>query len=127
MIISNITPPQVWSASSRSLTNFGSGALAATSTVQTTLAAATTVDLRPSAGTVSLASISVITGTSPTASMFILLKDPLNTQAYITTAIATAAIAGASGPSTNSVGWSVFNNDAAVAGKYIVAQFTLTI
>lgn len=127
MIISNITPPQVWSASSRSLTNFGSSALAPSDTINTTLAAAGSVDLRSSAGIVGHMTIAVLTGAAATGSISIQLIDGVNPKTLVNTAAAASSIAAFSAITTNSVGPRLLNNDAAQAGSYMISAFVLTI
>lgn len=127
MIISNITPPQVWLASARSLTNFGSGALAPTPTVATSLAGATTVDLRPSAGTVVLQTIAANTGAGATSSVNIQTWDGTTTVNSALSANGAGAPIAFTGFGTSAVGHRVNNTDATHAATYMSAQFTLTI
>lgn len=127
MVISNITPPQVWSASSRSLTNFGSGALTPADTISTTIAANSQIDLRTSAGIVGLATIAIQTGAAATGSSFIQLSDGTTKRTIATTAAAANAPIGFTMVNTNSVGANLLNSDASVAGTYMVGQFLLTI
>lgn len=127
MIISNITPPQVWSASSRNLTDIGSGALANTSTAFTSIAGAASVDLRPAGTTVAQNTIAVITNAAATGSIVIQLSDGTNTLTVVATAAAASAGASVSTTATNTVWPRLLNNDATHAGSYMEAQFTWSI
>lgn len=127
MNISNITPPQVWTSSSRSLTNFGSSALAATSVQNATLAASAVIDLRTSPGIVGVITIAGQTGATATSTLGIKMDDGTNTFILATSA------AGANQPvqfnlvNTNTVGGYIQNSDGAVAAKYNFAAWVMTI
>lgn len=127
MFISNITPPQVWSASARSLTDIGSGALAPANTVFSTLAGAASVDLRTSAGIVGNLTVAVITGAGATGAIGIQLWDGTSTIATSNTAAAAASSTAFTQINCNTVGGRINNFDATHAGNYIVAQFLWTI
>lgn len=127
MIISNITPPQVWTSSSRSLTNFGSGALAPVNSGNTTLAAATSVDLRSSPGIVDLASAAVLTGAAATGSTVIQMFDGTTSRTLVATAAAANATAGFTTVNNNTVGLRIQNTDGAVAANYMTASIAFTI
>lgn len=127
MNISNITPPQVWTSSSRSLTNFGSGALAPVNSANTTLAAATSVDLRTSAGIVALASVAVLTGGAATGLTAIQLFDGTVNRQLVATAAAANATAGFTSITNNTVGLRIQNTDASVAANYMTASIAFTI
>lgn len=127
MIISNITPPQVWTASSRSLTNFGSGALAATPTTIASVAGAASVDLRVSAGTVASQTYAFNTGVGATAALNLQMSDGTNFIVIVSTAAAASSPASASTINTASVGPRFLNSDATHAGFYLCASYTLTI
>lgn len=127
MIISNITPPQVWSSSARSLTNIGSGALAPTSTTFTSFAAGSNVDLRPAIGIVGQITIAVQTGGAATLATFIDLFDGTSAVVLAQTAAAANAAQTASSTNTHSVGTRVRNGDGANASNYMTAAFVWTI
>lgn len=127
MIISNITPPQVWSASARSLTNFGSGALANGGISQTSLAASATVDLRPSVGIFAQTNIGVRTGVGATGTSQILLTDGPNAIQMAVTAAAASSPTSWSGPQGSTQGFTIKNNDAAVAAVYLTSAYLLTV
>lgn len=116
----------MWTASARSLTNFGSGALAPGNTAQTTLAGSTAVDLRTSAGIFGIAQFCIGTGVGATASMNSSLFDGTNAILIVQTAAAASVAASSSTVNNNSVGLRLFNNDATHAGFYMVAQINFT-
>lgn len=127
MIISNITPPQVWSASARSLTNFGSGALAPVQSVVTSIAGAATVDFRPSAGILASQTIGVVTGAAATGAIQILSFDGTSNISLAITAASPNAPAGFSAFATNTVWQRANNSDATHAGFYSQSGFLFTI
>lgn len=127
MIISNITPPQVWSASSRSLTNFGSGALAVADNLNGSLAGAASIDLRPSAGVVGISTAGILTGAAATGASTIAINDGTRNIVCATTAAAANAPIGFTIVQTNGVGLSLFNNDATHVANYSTSGLLLTI
>lgn len=127
MIISNVTPPQVWAASARSLTNFGSGALAPASSILTSLAANTSVDFRTSAGIVGSTTIAVQTGAGATAAINIELWDGTSLLTVVATAAAATSNAAFHMNNTASVGPRAQNTDATHAGFYMHSTVLLTI
>lgn len=127
MHISGLTGSQVWLSSSRSLTNFGSGALANTGISQTSLAGAANVDLRPSAGIIAVSTISVQTGAAATGSIDIKIQDGINIIILASTAAAANAHQFVMSVNCNPQGFQIGNNDATNAGKYIMASYSMTI
>lgn len=127
MIISNITPAQVWTNSARSLTNIGSSALATINTVRTSVPTTSAVDLRTGTGVVGLATIAVQTGAAATAVMSIQNYDGANSIIMTQTAAAATSGAGFTMINTNLFGVRISNTDAAVAGFYILTQMLFTI
>lgn len=126
MIISNITPPQVWSASSRSLTNFGSGALTSSQIVFTSIAGGATVDLRPSAGIFAITSIAAVTGAAATAAIKIAMSDGTNSFGVASSAAAANSNVQYFSTNNNSVGMQIINTDATHAGNYEVTSILFT-
>lgn len=127
MIINNITPPQVWSASARSLTNFGSGALAVANNQNQTLAGAASIDLRTSAGVLGMTTVGVKTGAAATQNTSISLNDGTTRYVLAVTANAAAAFAGFTLVNTQTVGLFLANNDATNAATWTNSAFLLTI
>lgn len=127
MHISGLTGSQVWLSSSRSLTNFGSGALTSTSIVNTSIAGAATVDLRTSPGIVSQITIAVLTGAAAASSIQVIQNDGTNQIQLAATAAAASSSTSFSMANTNSVGMQLKNNDATHAGNYIASAYSMTI
>lgn len=127
MHISGLTSSQVWLSSARSLTNFGSSALAAASAQNQTLAAAAAVDLRSSAGIVGNISVGAKTGVASTAGTSLNLWDGTSFFVAVATAAAAGSTAVFSFTNTNPTGPRLLNNDGAVAATYAYAQYLLTI
>lgn len=127
MHISGLTGSQVWLSSSRSLTNIGSGALAATSILRTTLAVSANVDLRPSAGTLGQLSVGVQTGAAATAAITISIYDGTNATNVAATGAGASLSTGFTMTNTSAVGLFIHNNDAANTGFYTVAAYVFTI
>lgn len=126
MHISGLTGAQVWASSSRSLTNFGSGALTETQTAQTTLAVNAQVDLRTSSGIFGQITFTISTGVGATSSCNSSLFDGTNAILIVATAAAATSAAFAFTTNGNSVGLRLFNNDLTHAGFYMAVQMLYT-
>jgi hypothetical protein len=105
----------VWSIPTRTLTGFGTGALAFATNVNASLAAASTIDFRPGVGrgrVVTLAGTADATGT-----VVIQYFDGTNAWTMVTIAAGTT---GGQSPiwGNNSVGGQIHNNSATVAAKF---------
>lgn len=127
MRISAITGSQVWGSSSRSLTNFGSGALTSAGVNSTSIAAVTGVDLRPSAGILALTQAGIITGGTATGFVSVDMYDGTTGIPMVKSPSGANQSVGFAGFQSNARGMVVFNHDAAIAGNYETSQILLTI
>lgn len=125
MEIGAITAPQVWAASARSLTNFGSGALTEGQTALTTLAVNAQVDLRLAATQFGMITFTILTGVGATASCISSLYDGTNAIFLVQTAAAASSSAFAFTTNGSSVGLRLFNNDLTHTGSYMAVQIIM--
>lgn len=127
MEISAFSPASIWNNVTRSLTNFGSGALASSTLAQQTIAAGASVDFRAAAGLVGLFTIAAKTGAAATLSIAIQMWDTVNAIPVATSAAAANSTVAFTGVTNNASGLRLLNNDGANSGTYMFAGIILTI